>query len=94
MTILNRKARRELLLDLSVVQHRVIEALPHLVAGDVSDRYAETYLRSCVDNLTEVAAAIDSRHGRSYMADAFKESRRIVVAQMDSAANTPKGGNE
>ena len=88
MMFLTKRRRRELLLDLSVVQHRVIEALPHLVAGDVPEWYAETYLRNCVDNLSEVAEAIDPRHGRGYMMDAYKESRRIVVARMEGGDRT------
>ena len=81
MTILRQKQKRELLIDLAVIQCRVVEALPFMV-GEASDEAVKEFLRSCMDNLMAVAKAIDPEHGQDFMGNAYLEARRLVEMRM------------
>lgn len=80
MTILRQKQKRELLIDLAVIQCRVVEAMPFMV-GVASDEAAKEFMRSCMDNLMAVAKAIDPEHGADFMGNAYLEARRLVVTR-------------
>lgn len=83
--ILTKRQQRELLIDLAVIQHRVVEALPFMV-GVASDEAVKKFMRSCMENLMAVAKAIDPEHGQDFMGNAYLETRRQVEARL-------KGGN-
>ena len=81
MTVLRKKQQRELLIDLAVIQHRVVEALPFMV-GVASDEAVKEFMRSCMENLMAVAKAIDPEHGQDFMGNAYLETRRLVEMRM------------
>lgn len=81
MRMLNDEAQRKLLIELCVIQHRVVEALPRVLdaAGETE---AEVFFKSSMNAISRAAELADPHEGVELLTSAYRNSKNRVMDQI------------